>query len=47
MDMTSMNEKFTWAVRLLKLKTIHNILEIGCGAGLLAEQIAHRLTTGN
>ena len=41
-----MHERFKWAVELLNIKPTQNILEVGCGAGLLAEQIACRLTTG-
>jgi ubiquinone/menaquinone biosynthesis C-methylase UbiE len=40
------HERFKWAVELLKVKPTQNILEIGCGAGLLAEEIASKLTTG-
>ncbi len=44
--MMNVNERFAWAIQLLKIKPTQNILEVGCGAGLLAEQIARRLTTG-
>src|SRR3990170_4679571 len=44
--MPEMHERFKWAVELLNIKRTQNILEIGCGSGLLAEQIACRLTTG-
>jgi ubiquinone/menaquinone biosynthesis C-methylase UbiE len=35
-----------WALQILGIKPAQQILEIGCGAGLLAEQIAGKLTTG-
>jgi 2-polyprenyl-3-methyl-5-hydroxy-6-metoxy-1,4-benzoquinol methylase len=41
------SERFTWAVSVLNIKPKDLILEIGCGAGILAEQIANRLTTGS
>ncbi len=40
------SERFTWAVSVLNIKPTDNILEIGCGAGVLAEQIANKLTIG-
>ena len=46
MNNAKVSERFTWAVHVLQIKPTQNILEIGCGAGLLAEQIACRLTTG-
>lgn len=39
-------ERFLWAIELLQVKPTDSILEIGCGAGLLAELIADRLTSG-
>jgi ubiquinone/menaquinone biosynthesis C-methylase UbiE len=39
-------ERFKWATALLEIKPSGNILEIGCGAGIFAEQIAGYLTTG-
>jgi SAM-dependent methyltransferase len=44
--MTKIPERFLWATELLDVKPTDNILEIGCGAGLMAEQIANRLTGG-
>ena len=44
--MTKTNERFIWAAELLTIKPNNTILEIGCGAGLLAEQIVNRLTGG-
>ena len=44
--MSVIHERFKWAVELLDVKPSQNILEIGCGAGLLAEEIASKLTTG-
>ena len=41
-----LNERFIWAVSVLDIKPTDNVLEIGCGAGILAEQIANKLTTG-
>lgn len=40
------NERFTWAVGVLDIKPSDHLLEIGCGAGILAEQIGSRLTKG-
>ncbi|SIN75779.1 class I SAM-dependent methyltransferase [Chitinophaga niabensis] len=40
------NERFTWAVDVLNIKPSDHLLEIGCGAGILAEQIGGRLTAG-
>lgn len=39
-------ERFLWAVELLAVRPTDSILEIGCGAGLLAELIAAKLTRG-
>jgi SAM-dependent methyltransferase len=44
--MSVIPERFKWAVELLNVKPTQNILEVGCGAGLLAEEIASKLTTG-
>lgn len=41
--MSQVPERFLWAAGLMKIKPGDHILEIGCGAGLLAEQIAMRL----
>jgi len=40
------NERFTWALSLLKPKPLDNILEIGCGTGLFGQLICYQLTTG-
>jgi len=42
----AVNERFPWAVEVLNHKPSDHILEVGCGAGLLAEQIALHLKTG-
>jgi ubiquinone/menaquinone biosynthesis C-methylase UbiE len=44
--MTKTPKRFLWATELLEIKPTDHILEIGCGAGILAEQIATRLTSG-
>jgi ubiquinone/menaquinone biosynthesis C-methylase UbiE len=44
--MIETNERFTWAAELLSINPSDHILEIGCGAGLLAEEIATRLISG-
>jgi SAM-dependent methyltransferase len=44
--MTKTPERFLWATELLEIKPTDHILELGCGAGILAEQIATRLTSG-
>lgn len=41
-----LNERFNWAVSVLNIKPTDNILEIGCGTGILAEQVANKLTGG-
>jgi ubiquinone/menaquinone biosynthesis C-methylase UbiE len=45
--MSTIPERFTWAASLVQIAPADTILEIGCGAGLLAEQIAGRLSTGH
>ena len=45
--MTKIPSRFIWAAGLLDIKPANKILEIGCGAGLLAEQIANKLRTGS
>lgn len=40
------DKRFIWATLVLDLKPDEQVLEIGCGAGILAELIAHKLTTG-
>ena len=44
--MSKTPERFLWAADLLNVEPGHRILEIGCGAGLLAEQICSRLSDG-
>lgn len=39
-------ERFVWAANLLQPRSTGNILEIGCGVGLLAAQVAGTLTSG-
>lgn len=41
------NERFTWAAGVIAPKPGSKLLEIGCGAGLLAGLIADKLTTGH
>jgi SAM-dependent methyltransferase len=45
-SMPVIHERFQWAVELLDVKPTQNILEVGCGGGLLAEEIASKLTGG-
>ena len=45
--MSATPERFIWAVELLNLQPQHSVLEIGCGAGLLAQLIAGKLKSGN
>jgi precorrin-6B methylase 2 len=40
------NERFLWALSVLAPSPEDQILEIGCGNGILTEQIAHRLNAG-
>lgn len=40
------SERFAWAVEVLNIKPTDTILEIGCGTGILVEQIARKLTSG-
>ena len=42
----TVSERFLWAADTLRIQPQENLLEIGCGAGLLVEQIASHLTTG-
>lgn len=44
--MKKVPERFLWAVDMMNINQKENILEIGCGAGLLAEQIAEHLNGG-
>ena len=41
-----LNERFAWAASVLNGKPTDHFLEIGCGSGILAEQIAIQLTSG-
>lgn len=41
------NERFPWAADIIAPKPTSTLLEIGCGAGLLAGLIAGKLTTGS
>ncbi|WP_142687285.1 methyltransferase domain-containing protein [Chitinophaga polysaccharea] len=41
------NERFTWAADIIAPKPASVLLGIGCGAGLLAELIAGKLSTGS
>jgi ubiquinone/menaquinone biosynthesis C-methylase UbiE len=40
------HERFIWAAEIMSIQPAEQILEIGCGAGLLAEQIAALLKRG-
>ena len=40
-------ERFTWAGKLMAINPGDSVMEIGCGAGLLAECISAQLTTGH
>ncbi|MES2891260.1 MAG: class I SAM-dependent methyltransferase [Bacteroidota bacterium] len=39
-------ERFTWAAGLLDIHPGENVLEIGCGVGLLAAEVAVKLISG-
>lgn len=45
-DESKIPERFIWANKLIDVKPDDHILEIGCGVGLLAEQLASKLTSG-
>src|SRR5688572_1272738 len=45
--MTLVPERFIWATDVLAVEPDFNILEIGCGAGIFADCIADKLTSGN
>lgn len=45
--MSKTPERFLWAASLLKIEPHQEILEIGCGVGLLAELICSKLTNGH
>jgi SAM-dependent methyltransferase len=40
------HERFKWSVEILKVKPDDYILEIGCGVGLAAEEVAQHLISG-
>ena len=42
----SVPERFQWALEILAISPTDHLLEIGCGTGILAGQVAHQLTTG-
>lgn len=42
----NVNKRFLWAADILQIQPQDQVLEIGCGAGLLVEQIACRLNSG-
>ena len=41
-----MHERFQWAEKILSVKPRDEILEIGCGSGLLLNILAGQITTG-
>jgi 16S rRNA A1518/A1519 N6-dimethyltransferase RsmA/KsgA/DIM1 with predicted DNA glycosylase/AP lyase activity len=41
------NERFIWAASILSVRPTDHILEIGCGAGILTEQIAVHLKSAS
>ena len=43
----TLNERFGWAVTILDIRPKNQVLEIGCGAGLLVEQIANEVDGGH
>lgn len=43
---TEMHERYKWAIALLNIQADDQVLEIGCGTGIMAEQIAMRLRSG-
>ena len=43
----ALNERFAWALTILEIQPKDEVLEIGCGAGLLVEQIAYKLDDGH
>jgi cyclopropane fatty-acyl-phospholipid synthase-like methyltransferase len=45
-ETNSAPERFNWAVTLMKIKPTDTLLEIGCGSGILAEQVALKLDSG-
>jgi ubiquinone/menaquinone biosynthesis C-methylase UbiE len=45
--MLGIPDRFIWATDLLDIKPSYNVLEIGCGVGILAESIGNKLKTGH
>ena len=43
---TAIPKRFIWAVDMLELQPWHQVLEIGCGVGLMAEVICNNLEDG-
>jgi ubiquinone/menaquinone biosynthesis C-methylase UbiE len=43
---TAVPKRFIWAVDMLELQPSHQVLEIGCGVGLMAEVISNKLENG-
>lgn len=43
---TTIPKRFIWAVDMLELQPSHQVLEIGCGVGLMAEVISNKLQDG-
>ena len=41
-----LNERFNWAVKKLALQPTDHVLEIGCGVGILVQQMATQLKQG-
>jgi ubiquinone/menaquinone biosynthesis C-methylase UbiE len=41
------NDRFIWAASLMNIKPTDHLLEIGCGAGLLVEQLVLKATQGH
>lgn len=41
-----LHERFAWALDVLDIHATDTVLEVGCGAGILAEQVVQSLTTG-
>ncbi len=40
------NDRFNWALQLMDIKPVNNVLEIGCGVGLAVDLIASNLREG-
>lgn len=45
--MAEKQDRFLWALELISIQPDENILEIGCGVGILAELISEKLSTGS